>query len=153
MRINNDQVSSIIGIIIGIFILVSSLNYDFGSLSSPSTGFFPFLLGGLIILLSVIGLVSASYEKLKGVGWDSVIKGMLWKRPFIAFISLLLYVLLVKYLGFIITTVIFMAFLLRVLEHQRWVVVIGMSVLVALVSYGIFEMGLKSQLPAGILGF
>lgn len=153
MKINNDQVSSMVGIIIGVLIVIHSLNYEIGSLSSPSVGFFPLIEGLAILLLSLFGLVHASFQSLKGVGWNPIIKGAMWRRPLLAFISLLIYGLVVKYLGFIVTTVFFMAFILRVLERQRWSVVIITSILSALASYGIFEICLKSQLPSGLFGF
>ena len=62
------------------------------------------------------------------------------------------YVLLVKTLGFLICTALFTGFLLRAVVPQRWGTVFAVALITALVSYGIFQVWLKAQLPSGILG-
>jgi hypothetical protein len=66
--------------------------------------------------------------------------------------ALVAYVFLLKHLGFLLSTMLFIGFLLRAIAPQRWPVVIGMAILTALVCYGIFEWWLKAQLPKGFLG-
>jgi hypothetical protein len=56
-----------------------------------------------------------------------------------------------NYLGFLISTFIFLAFLLRVIEPQRWSVALLGSLAASAAFYFIFEMGLKSQLPRGLI--
>jgi len=153
MRINNDQASSGLAILIGVFIVIHSFRYDMGSLTSPGTGFMPLLTGMAIILLALIGLVCSSVQGAVGGGWNPILKGVKWGRPAIAIVFLFSYALLVDFLGFILTTILFITLLLRVLEHQRWPLVITWAVLSSLASYAIFEIWLKAQLPMGILGF
>jgi hypothetical protein len=153
MKINNDQASSSVGLIIGVVIVIYSLTYEIGSLSSPSVGFFPLTEGIAIIVLSLFGLAYASFQCRRGIGWSAVIQGVRWQRPLVVFVSLLAYALSLRYLGFIVTTILFIGFLIRVLEHQRWFVVIIFSVFSAFASYLFFETFLKSQLPSGFLGF
>ena len=153
MKINNDQVCSILGLIIGSLIVIHSFHYDLGTLSSPGHGFFPLVGGICITLFSSLGLVIASFQSLKGIGWTPVIKGMRWKRPLIAFASLFFYVFIVNHLGFILTTALFIGFILRVLEQQRWPVVVSVSIVCAMASYGLFGICLDAQLPSGFLGF
>jgi hypothetical protein len=49
------------------------------------------------------------------------------------------------------STFLFLGFLLRVVEPQRWPMVIGGSALVSFVSYGVFALWLKAELPKGLL--
>jgi len=152
MKINNDQASSAVGLLIGALIVIHSFVYEIGSMSAPGVGFMPLLAGMGIILFTLIGLGKASVQSLKGIWWDPLWKGMKWERIVIALFALFLYALLLKILGFILTTILFIGFLLRVLEHQRWRVAITWAVLSALSFYVVFEVWLKSQLPAGVLG-
>jgi putative tricarboxylic transport membrane protein len=81
-----------------------------------------------------------------------VLQGVFWKNAMVILISLLAYALLLVPLGFFITTTLFIAFLLRAIVPQRWSVVIACSILTAVISYLIFEIWLKAQLPKGPLG-
>ena len=112
----------------------------------------PFLTGLAICFFSGIGLIHATLRKKRGEGWAPLLKGVIWMNAFVILLSLLAYALLLKPLGFVITTAGFIAFLLRVISPQRWSVVIACSILTALGSYLIFEVWLKAQLPKGPLG-
>ena len=150
---NNDQVSGAIWFAGGIAIAVGSLRYGLGPLDSPGTGFLPFLAGSAISLLALIGLVHATVKRTRGAGWKPVMRGALWKKSLLVMTALLAYALLLKPLGFFLCTALFMGFLLRAVEPQRWLVVAAGAVLTALGAYGIFEVWLKAQLPRGPWGF
>ncbi|MBE0555855.1 MAG: tripartite tricarboxylate transporter TctB family protein [Proteobacteria bacterium] len=67
--------------------------------------------------------------------------------------ALLAYALLMKPLGFLLCTVLFIGFLLRAVEPQRWSVVIVGAVGAALGAFAVFNLWLKTQLPQGPWGF
>jgi len=67
----------------------------------------------------------------------------------LTFIALLAYAVGMEYLGFLISTFLFIAFLLKFIEPQRWTVVLFGSILASGVSYCIFELILQVQLPKG----
>jgi hypothetical protein len=71
----------------------------------------------------------------------------------IAFLALIVYALLLEWLGFILTTLLLVGFLLRTIYPQKWSVVISASVLTSLMTYVVFRVWLQTQLPAGILSF
>ena len=74
------------------------------------------------------------------------------KKLLLALVALFTYVLVLKYLGFVLTTFLFMVFLLRFIEPQRWIVVFTAAILTSGIAYLIFNLWLKVQLPRGILG-
>lgn len=150
---NNDQVSSSVWFVLGLAVCLGSLQYRLGSPASPGTGFMPFLTGAAMCLFSGIGLIQATLRRRRGEGWLPLLRGVAWQNALIILISLLAYALLLKILGFVPTTAVFIAFLLRVISPQRWSVVFVSSILTALASYLIFELWLKAQLPKGPLGF
>jgi len=64
-----------------------------------------------------------------------------------------IYALILEWLGFVISTVLFLAFLLQSIEAKRWVVVVLVSVGSSLLTYALFELWLHARLPKGIFGF
>ncbi len=66
-------------------------------------------------------------------------------------LSLFLYAFFMETLGFILITLLLFIFLLGVIERKKWVLTIFVSVVVTGISYLIFEVWLKSQLPRGLL--
>ena len=66
-------------------------------------------------------------------------------------VSLFLYSLFMETLGFIPTTLLLFIFLLGVVEKKKWFFTISTSVVVTALTYLIFEIWLKSQLPKGFL--
>lgn len=149
---NNDQLSGAVWFGLGLAVCLGSLQYKLGTPAAPGTGFMPFLTGLAICFFSGIGLIQATLRKRRGEGWSPVLQGVFWKNAMIILVSLLAYALLLFPLGFVITTTLFIAFLLRAIVPQRWSVVIACSILTAAASYLIFEVWLKAQLPKGLLG-
>ncbi len=150
---NNDQVSSGIWVFIGLTICLASLQYKLGTLSSPGSGFLPFLSGSVIGFLSIVGFIHATIRKNRGEVWDSFLKAVRWEKALIIIISLFAYGLLLGPIGFFLCTLLFIGFLLRVIVPQRWLLVIGGSLLITVASYVVFEVLLKAQMPKGFLGF
>jgi hypothetical protein len=151
--LNNDQVSSGMWFFIGLTICLGSLQYKLGTLSSPGSGFMPFLSGLAIGFFSVVGFTHATIRKNRGEAWASLLQGVRWEKALIVLISLFAYDLLLVPIGFFLCTMLFIGFLLRVIAPQRWPMVIGGALLTATASYIGFEVFLKAQLPKGFLGF
>ncbi len=152
-KLNNDQVSAAIWIAVGVAVAIGSLRYGLGPLAAPGTGFLPFLAGCAIALLASIGLILATLKRRKGTGWKPILRGIRWQKPLLVMAALVVYALLMKPLGFLLCTVLFIGFLLRAVEPQRWPVVILGAVGTALGAFAIFDLWLKTQLPRGPWGF
>lgn len=122
-----------------------------GSWRDPGAGFFPFGTGLILAGLSVV-----NYLKARRSPDDEKKAWYLeerWSKVILVVAGLLVYTVLLGVLGFIISTFFFMVFLLRVIEPQKWMVVLGGSVLSASLLYVLFEYWLKAQLPKGTWGF
>jgi hypothetical protein len=68
-------------------------------------------------------------------------------------VALLIYALTMEHLGFILSTTLFIAFLLWLVERQRWYVIVFGAVLSSLAAYLVFKVWLETALPIGLLGF
>ena len=68
-------------------------------------------------------------------------------------ISLLIYTYFFETIGFIISSLLLMLFLFKGIEPQKWSAAILSTILTSIVTYTIFVLWLKCQLPRGILPF
>lgn len=68
-------------------------------------------------------------------------------------VALLIYALAMEHLGFILSTTLFIAFLLWLVERQRWYVIVFGAVLSSMAAYLVFKVWLETALPIGLLGF
>lgn len=148
-----DRISAVVWLVIAIGICFGSIKLSLGNLHKPGPGFFSFLAGGVLGILS-LAVFLQSFKMPSGEGrrafWSEHQKGL---KMIYTVIALIIYVIGINYLGFFVSTLFFTAFLLRVIEPQRWTVVFAVSILTAIISYGVFKYWLDVQLPEGILGF
>lgn len=149
-----DIVSSFFWIGVGFAFCIGSWNFGFSRMGTIGAGFFPFVAGSVLISLSLILLVSALSVKKEDetAGEKFLPQQDSLKRLLLALLALFAYVLVVKYLGFFFTTFLFMIFLLRFIEPQRWVVVLTTAILTSVTAHLVFSLWLKVQLPTGIWG-
>lgn len=132
-------------------ICVGSLRYPVGTIRQPGPGFFPLIAGSLLIALSLlfyIQLARSGKKRQDGAFWTDVPRTLKMTRVIAA---LILYAVCMQIVGFFLSTLLFLAFLLRGVDPQRWSVVIITSVSGTVFSYFIFRMWLDVPLPGGIL--
>lgn len=151
MRRSNIAVSLCLLGLAGI-ILLEARGLTFGSIRTPQTGFFPVLLAGLLLVLSLLLLgqalhQSATEPSLWRVGSES------WKRIGSTFVILAGFALVLESLGYLISTFVLMVLLLRAIDPLKWNVVIAVALSTSLVSYLIFAWLLNIPLPQGFLGW
>ncbi|HSR12417.1 MAG TPA: tripartite tricarboxylate transporter TctB family protein [Thermodesulfobacteriota bacterium] len=149
---NNDQRSSLVWLAIGAAIIAYSGKYGLGTLSSPGPGFVPFLSG-----LAVAGLALLVFlQQVRTTGRDSL-AGLWQKRDWPTMLKILaalvLYAVLLKTLGFLVTTFLLLLFLFRAIQPMPWTRVFLGAALTAFGSYLFFEVWLEAQLPHGVFGF
>jgi putative tricarboxylic transport membrane protein len=120
---------------------------------------FPFLAGAALGVLSIIEWwnISRAYRKSMRTLAQTVEPlfanrlGALKAAAIIA--ALLIYSLTMEHLGFILSTTLFIAFLLWLVERQRWYVIVFGAVLSSLTTYLVFKVWLDTALPVGLFGF
>jgi putative tricarboxylic transport membrane protein len=149
-----EQIYSFSWILLSIGICAESLRLQIWDASSgPVAGFIPFLAGILIGLSGILMFLS---------GWSGrVQKGpreRFWperratQRILYVLAGLCVLAFLLPILGFLIASIIVTAFMLRVIEPQRWAVVIATSLSCCLLVYWLFHHFLQVSLPKGFLG-
>jgi hypothetical protein len=149
-----DRIFSFIWITLGVVQCIESVVLGLGSVSEPATGFMPFIMGIVLILLAGFLFIEASVELKKKPGLRvSVWADVYWKR--VVYIVLLMtgYAVLLPKLGFLVGTLLVMVFLMKSGESVKWPVAILIGLATAFISYMIFGVWLKVSFPRGILSF
>lgn len=151
---NRNLISGVFFLGAGVVITIYAITYGLGGSRSPGPGFLPFLTGIGLVLLSLAlitstlrdrTLIHKQTEKFFPEKDSS-------KKIILSISALLLFGLLLEYLGYALTTLLFMIFVLRLIGSRKWMTALLCSASTAICFYILFEMLLKSQLPKGMLG-
>jgi putative tricarboxylic transport membrane protein len=153
-KMDRQKWGSLGWLIFGILICFGSIRLSLGDFHNPGPGFLPFITGAILTCLSFVVFVQSGRSGKAKTGQKPFIidRQRAWKAT-ITLIALLAYAIGMDYLGFLVSTTIFLAFVLWIVEPQRWYIVIFGSILASAVSFTIFEILLKSPLPRGIFEF
>jgi len=135
--------------ILGIVVTVASLQLGLGALRKPGPGMMPFLLGLVLIFLSLPLLLSSLKrilnEKTKeGNPW----KGINYGRMSLAVLALVIYGLLIEYVGFTVSVFVTIFFLYRLVSAKKtlWVLVFACGT--AAFCYLVFVIALRVEFPS-----
>ena len=125
-----------------------AVEMGYGSARFPGPGFLPFWIASLLAL-------TAGLYFLARLGPDTAPRRLwerdAWRRPGLSAVIMLLFTLLMGWLGFFASTfLLFLAWLI-VIERERWSVVGAVSVLGTLGAYFLFAVLLRVPLPKGML--
>jgi putative tricarboxylic transport membrane protein len=151
-----DRASGVFWLIFSTLVSYASYKLGLGTLHQPGPGFVFFWTGIVTAILSLIVVLKSLRKRSPREAQEPVFgKGGKGRNIKIALvlISLFLYALLMERLGFLIVTLLFFIFLLGVIEKKRWWFAVLVSLIVTAISYLVFETGLQSQLPRGLLDF
>jgi putative tricarboxylic transport membrane protein len=131
-------------------ICLESYKMGLGTLSNPEPGFFPFLTGAILGILSMLWL---SINFLPGRPWGWMKISISWKRVVPMLVGLFVYSLLLSFLGFCLATFLLVLALLKGIERKSWTSSGSVALGISVFSYIVFRIWLRVQLPEGFLGF
>ena len=122
----------------------------------PGPGFLPFICGIVLIGLSLMVLIpalgSGKNQKMEEGGQERFFpEKQSGRRLFLALAAPVLYAIFLPYLGFLISTFVFMFFMFRLMEPQKWYWVFLLSFSTAILAHLLFG-ALEVQHPRGIFG-
>lgn len=135
------------------FIFVESLKLGIGTFRHPDAGLFPLFTAIFLGCFSFLLLLEAGVKKSKGENEEKPVwaRDTNWKNILLTIVALLIYAVILKKAGYILTTFFFMLFLLKAMGPLKWSTSILGAISVVLVSYAIFNIWLQCQLPEGIV--
>ena len=143
-----DVVGSLLLALTGIAAVVGSVKLRIGTPTSPQPGFFPFLGGAALAVLSLLLLVQAWRGRSGGTEAFGEVR-----RPAILVVGMGVYVAILDPLGYVPATILIAALILRVLGVTSWRVLGVGSVALSVGTYLLFDRLLGVELPAGVLEF
>ena len=147
-----DKVSSVFWMALGMVMIYASYKLKLGTLTHPGPGFLPFLAGVILCCLSIVVFLKAGRridEKAKKL--RELWAGMNWLSAAIVVVTLLVYALVFTHVGFLLSTIGLLTFLFRARERMGWFAAIGGALIASFVSFAVFALWLKVQLPYGII--
>jgi putative tricarboxylic transport membrane protein len=148
-----DRILGFIWLLLGLAICFMSHRIDLGEVSSPGPGFIPFLTGCLLILLSSIYLLKSRLFPADSHWKKNFWEGIRWDKSLCVAGALLAYIFLLPVLGYLVLTFLFMAFLGKIIQPQKWSTILIISAVSAVTSYLVFGLWLHCQFPKGLFRF
>ena len=141
---------------VGIVFCAGGWQYGIFRGSIPGAGFFPFMAGIVLIPLSLGVSLAALWPQGATAGAAEGREKFFpradsWKKILLALGALLFFWQALGYLGFLLTTFVFIVFLLRFIEPQKWTTVLATAVLTTGIAYIVFNLLLNVSLPAGLI--
>ena len=150
---NHDFQSSLFCLGLGLVFMGGGVRMGLGPLNAPGPGFFPAVIGGVLSSLSAALFVTAARRQgppEKKNFWKQ--EGS-WAKILPSLLSLVFYLAFLDFLGYLLTTSLFIFFLLKFVGKKGWGPSILMALIVSASSYALFRMGLGVLLPRGFLSF
>jgi len=133
--------------VLSLYVFFESWRLGLGTYFRPGPGFFPFYSG---LLLGALALI-LTFRAFRGAPERAEAWGE-WIPMLLVSLAMLGFALLLNRLGFLVTAFLFIGFLLRGIERRGWIISLGVAAVTALAAHALFDLWLRAQLPAGILG-
>jgi putative tricarboxylic transport membrane protein len=143
-------------LIFSLFVCQQSVGMGLGKFRQPGSGFLSFSAGAVIGILALWFLIQStiSKESRGKVSSSGDEQGALSKiRLLLICLALFAYVIVFNWLGFVLSTFLFVLFVFPVAEPQRWWRVVMKAILITLGNYLVFVVWLGVNLPKGVLGW
>lgn len=144
-----DLISSIFLMIFGALFAIGGFKQGLIENSIPGPGSFPFIVGlcsaGLSLAVFLVALKQKPLSFMNFFPHESSLRKLI-----LALVGLSGYGFLLKPLGFVLTTFLFLLFSLRFIGREKWIITFVFSLMVAVLSSILFA-SLQVELPKGIL--
>jgi len=135
-------------LLICLYFFVQSWRLGLGTIRAPGSGFLPFWVSVVVGILTVVELLREMGGKLLEKA-EPLFRGKRIQNTFYALSFLFAYPLLFDKIGFFLCTLLFTGACLKVVGRRKWLVSVGLSILVAVASYTLFVIWLQIQFPQG----
>lgn len=148
---SRDRAAAAVLLLFGAAAAVEARRLTIGNPGHPGPGFLPFWLAvALCLVAAALALRPAPQGPSLGTATAER------RRPgkvVLVLVASATYAFLLEPLGFLLTTFLFLLFLLRAIEARAWTSSLVVSAATALASHLVFKVWLDVQLPAGPWGF
>ena len=151
MTLRALPVTAVCFLLLGISYLAGSLKLPLGTSNRPGAGLFPLLVGvSLTILSLLLSIFSLKQKELSPEDQEPFPEGKDRQRVAAVAITLILFVVLMKPLGYGVSSALLMGATLKLLGLRSWGKIVLISILTAAISYYLFDSLLGTPLPRGL---
>lgn len=145
----SDWYTSIIYAAFGLYIAFEGYRLELGTLRAPKPGFLVFWAGIALSILSMALFIQTFLPQ-------KIEKRMIWKalelrKAVKLTTALFFYAIVLRWLGFLLSTFLLLLFLLKGIEPQRWRVALVLSIVATAICYLVFGVLFELRFPEGIL--
>jgi hypothetical protein len=144
-----DFVAGLLLLSFALVLTEESLRLPFGTMRRPGIAFLPVLLSALLALLS-IALIVQAWKRSAASDGPGLQLGR-WKKVGASLAALFAFGFIFEWLGYVMSTILLLVFLMRAVEPVRWWLVLVVAVSSSLITYIVFSL-LGTPLPSGFLG-
>ena len=133
-----------------VLVCYAAVQLPLGRFGKPGPGFFPLLLGVILGVLSLFFLTAQLFGRRPAT--DPAVPPRKERQVLLTLGALLLYSIILPFLGYLVSTVVLVFYLLHLAYPDKRLICGIFSILIAGASYMGFQMVLNIQLPRGLLG-
>lgn len=149
----SERIPAIFFLLLSLFVCHQSVVIGVGRLSQPGPGLLPLAAGAGFGLLALWFLIQSLVSKTQG-GKALQNEGTLRKGRFLlTCLSLFVYTIAAKWLGFILSTFLFVIFIFYMIESKKWWRVLIEAALITIGVHLFFVEWLGLSLPKGFYGW
>jgi len=152
--IKADLITGIVLLLLSGLVIGEALRMPPSASFGPGAGFLPFWIGVILAILALLLLASPWTRKVTQKDTASPFPG---KQALLAITGVLgglaAYIFLIEVLGFLVDTFLYVAFLLGVVERERWQMTVSVAFFTTFGLYLIFQVLLRIGLPKNMFGF
>jgi len=138
-----DRAAAVVLLVFGVIALEEARKLRFGTIARPGPGFFPVVLAAAFCIVCAALVLTA----VRSGSAPGAIDG--GRKMIAAMAALFVYAFVLEPAGFVAATFALLLFFFRALERQRWIPALAGSFATAFVTYLVFKVWLRVQLPAG----
>ena len=149
-----DMITGVVLLALSGFVIQETWRMPASATFGPGPAFLPFWLGVLLAVFATILLVSAWRSQATEKDNNSIFPG---KQALFAIVLVLVglagYILLIEVLGYLVDTLLFIVFLMKAVEREKWPLTLMVAVGTTAALFITFQFLLQITLPSNMFGF
>ena len=148
-----DLITAIVLLVLSGYVIQDAWQMPPSATFGPGPSFLPFWLGVVLAVFATILFVSAWCRQATKKDSEPVFPG---KQALLGIVLILVglagYIFLVEVLGYLVDTFLFIVFLMKVVEHEKWRLTLTVAVSTTAALFIIFQFLLQIKLPSNMFG-
>ena len=148
-----DMITGIVLLVLSGYVIQEAWRMPPSASFGPGSGFLPFWLGVVLAAFATILLVSAWRRQATEKDGEPVFPG---KQALLGItlvlVGLAAYIFLIEILGYLVDTFLFIVYLMKVVEREKWPLTLMVAVITTAALFIIFQFLLQIKLPSNMFG-